>query len=84
MMQEGGEVADFQVVDKTMEKFGWPMAPAYLLTWLVSTTTASMPISECMKVFPDRNEHEGKNAVDRVWSSLSVLARKMARFFIVT
>ena len=24
--------ADFQKVDKVMERFGWPMGPAYLLT----------------------------------------------------
>lgn len=60
MMQEG---ADFQVVDKTMEKFGWPMGPAYLLD-VVGIDTAYHADQVMAEGFPDRMKHEGTNAVD--------------------
>ncbi|ETX10298.1 multifunctional fatty acid oxidation complex subunit alpha [Marinomonas ushuaiensis DSM 15871] len=63
MMQEG---ADFQVVDKTMEKFGWPMGPAYLLD-VVGVDTAFHADQVMAEGFPDRMKHEGKNAVDRLF-----------------
>ncbi|MCW8354761.1 fatty acid oxidation complex subunit alpha FadB [Marinomonas pontica] len=63
MMQEG---ADFQVVDKTMEKFGWPMGPAYLLD-VVGIDTAYHADQVMAEGFPDRMKHEGTNAVDRLF-----------------
>jgi 3-hydroxyacyl-CoA dehydrogenase / enoyl-CoA hydratase / 3-hydroxybutyryl-CoA epimerase / enoyl-CoA isomerase len=63
MMQEG---ADFQVVDKTMEKFGWPMGPAYLLD-VVGVDTAFHADQVMAEGFPDRMKHEGKNAIDRLF-----------------
>ncbi|MBR7889585.1 fatty acid oxidation complex subunit alpha FadB [Marinomonas sp. A79] len=63
MMQEG---ADFQVVDKTMEKFGWPMGPAYLLD-VVGVDTAFHADQVMAEGFPDRMKHEGTNAVDRLF-----------------
>ncbi|BFM51401.1 fatty acid oxidation complex subunit alpha FadB [Marinomonas sp. THO17] len=63
MMQEG---ADFQVVDKTMERFGWPMGPAYLLD-VVGVDTAYHADQVMADGFPDRMKHEGKNAVDRLF-----------------
>ena len=63
MMQEG---ADFQVIDKTMEKFGWPMGPAYLLD-VVGVDTAYHADQVMAEGFPDRMKHEGKNAVDRLF-----------------
>jgi 3-hydroxyacyl-CoA dehydrogenase/enoyl-CoA hydratase/3-hydroxybutyryl-CoA epimerase/enoyl-CoA isomerase len=63
MMQEG---ADFQVVDKTMERFGWPMGPAYLLD-VVGIDTAFHADQVMAEGFPDRMKHEGKNAVDRLF-----------------
>jgi len=63
LMQEG---ADFQVVDKTMEKFGWPMGPAYLLD-VVGIDTAYHADQVMAEGFPDRMKHEGTNAVDRLF-----------------
>ncbi|AEF55230.1 fatty acid oxidation complex subunit alpha FadB [Marinomonas posidonica] len=63
MMQEG---ADFQVVDKTMERFGWPMGPAYLLD-VVGVDTAFHADQVMAEGFPDRMKHDGKNAVDRLF-----------------
>lgn len=63
MMKEG---ADFQVVDKTMEKFGWPMGPAYLLD-VVGVDTAFHADQVMANGYPDRMKHEGSNAVDRLY-----------------
>jgi 3-hydroxyacyl-CoA dehydrogenase/enoyl-CoA hydratase/3-hydroxybutyryl-CoA epimerase/enoyl-CoA isomerase len=60
MMKEG---ADFQLVDKTMERFGWPMGPAYLLD-VVGVDTAFHADQVMAEGFPDRMKHEGINAVD--------------------
>lgn len=57
------EGADFRVVDKTMEKFGWPMGPAYLLD-VVGIDTAFHADQVMAEGFPDRMKHEGTNAVD--------------------
>jgi 3-hydroxyacyl-CoA dehydrogenase/enoyl-CoA hydratase/3-hydroxybutyryl-CoA epimerase/enoyl-CoA isomerase len=45
--------ADFQVIDKTMEKFGWPMGPAYLLD-VVGMDTAVHAAAVMAEGFPDR------------------------------
>ena len=63
LMQEG---ADFQQVDKAMEKFGWPMGPAYLLD-VVGIDTAYHADQVMAEGFPDRMQHEGVNAVDRLF-----------------
>ncbi|MEL0637309.1 MULTISPECIES: fatty acid oxidation complex subunit alpha FadB [Marinomonas] len=60
MMKEG---ADFQLVDKTMERFGWPMGPAYLLD-VVGVDTAFHADQVMAEGFPDRMKHDGVNAVD--------------------
>jgi len=58
--------ADFRVIDKVMEKFGWPMGPAYLLD-VVGIDTAS----HCMKVmaegFPDRMQYDFRTAIDHLY-----------------
>ncbi|MBJ7537438.1 fatty acid oxidation complex subunit alpha FadB [Marinomonas transparens] len=63
MMEEG---ADFQQVDKVMERFGWPMGPAYLLD-VVGVDTAFHADQVMAQGYPDRMKHEGKNAVDRLF-----------------
>jgi 3-hydroxyacyl-CoA dehydrogenase/enoyl-CoA hydratase/3-hydroxybutyryl-CoA epimerase/enoyl-CoA isomerase len=45
--------ADFQVVDKAMERFGWPMGPAYLLD-VVGMDTAVHAAAVMAEGFPDR------------------------------
>ncbi|MDV6318691.1 fatty acid oxidation complex subunit alpha FadB [Chromohalobacter sp. HP20-39] len=52
--------ADFEHVDKVMEKFGWPMGPAYLLD-VVGMDTAVHAQAVMAEGFPDRMAQEAKN-----------------------
>jgi len=52
--------ADFQVVDKAMEKFGWPMGPAYLMD-VVGIDTGVHAAAVMAEGFPDRMQHEFKD-----------------------
>ena len=52
--------ADFQAVDKAMEKFGWPMGPAYLMD-VVGMDTAVHAAAVMAEGFPDRMSHDWKN-----------------------
>ncbi|WP_104201642.1 fatty acid oxidation complex subunit alpha FadB [Billgrantia saliphila] len=52
--------ADFQRVDKVMEKFGWPMGPAYLLD-VVGMDTAVHANEVMAEGFPDRMAQGGKS-----------------------
>ncbi len=45
--------ADFQAVDKVMERFGWPMGPAYLMD-VVGMDTAVHAAAVMAEGFPDR------------------------------
>ena len=45
--------ADFQAVDKAMERFGWPMGPAYLMD-VVGMDTAVHAAEVMAEGFPDR------------------------------
>ncbi len=45
--------ADFQAVDKVMERFGWPMGPAYLMD-VVGMDTAVHAANVMAEGFPDR------------------------------
>lgn len=60
--------ADFRVIDKVMESFGWPMGPAYLLD-VVGIDTAA----HCMKVmaegFPDRMQYDFTTAIDHLYEA---------------
>lgn len=58
--------ADFRKVDKVMERFGWPMGPAYLLD-VVGVDTAHHADRVMAAGFPDRMEHEGENVIDRMF-----------------
>ncbi|WP_448217078.1 fatty acid oxidation complex subunit alpha FadB [Endozoicomonas sp. 2B-B] len=55
--------ADFQQVDKVMEKFGWPMGPAYLLD-VVGIDTGSHAEKVMAEGFPDRMSRDWKSAID--------------------
>ena len=55
--------ADFQQVDKVMEKFGWPMGPAYLMD-VVGIDTGVHAQSVMAAGFPDRMAQDFKSAVD--------------------
>jgi 3-hydroxyacyl-CoA dehydrogenase / enoyl-CoA hydratase / 3-hydroxybutyryl-CoA epimerase / enoyl-CoA isomerase len=52
--------ADFQAVDKVMEKFGWPMGPAYLMD-VVGMDTAVHAAEVMAQGFPERMRHPWKN-----------------------
>jgi len=54
---------DFLRIDKVMEKFGWPMGPAYLLD-VVGIDTAHHAAAVMAKGFPDRMASPGKTATD--------------------
>ncbi|MBD3640327.1 MAG: fatty acid oxidation complex subunit alpha FadB, partial [Marinobacter sp.] len=55
--------ADFQKIDKVMEKFGWPMGPAYLLD-VVGMDTARHANEVMADGFPDRMKADFKSAID--------------------
>ncbi len=55
--------ADFQAVDKAMEKFGWPMGPAYLMD-VVGMDTAVHAAGVMAEGFPDRMKYDFKGATD--------------------
>jgi len=54
---------DFQRIDKVMEKFGWPMGPAYLLD-VVGIDTAHHASSIMAKAFPDRMSFKNKTILE--------------------
>jgi 3-hydroxyacyl-CoA dehydrogenase/enoyl-CoA hydratase/3-hydroxybutyryl-CoA epimerase/enoyl-CoA isomerase len=55
--------ADFQAVDKVMEKFGWPMGPAYLLD-VVGIDTGVHAAAVMAEGFPDRMKPDYKSATE--------------------
>ena len=59
---------DFQRIDKVMEKFGWPMGPAYLLD-VVGIDTAHHADTVMAEGFPDRMRHEGKTAITAMYEA---------------
>ncbi|RDB44052.1 fatty acid oxidation complex subunit alpha FadB [Halomonas sp. DQ26W] len=60
--------ADFQHIDKVMEKFGWPMGPAYLLD-VVGLDTAVHANEVMAEGFPDRMAREGKTAIQVMYDN---------------
>jgi len=60
--------ADYQRVDKVMEKFGWPMGPAYLLD-VVGMDTAVHANAVMAEGFPDRMAREGKTAIQVMYDN---------------
>ncbi|WP_439134440.1 fatty acid oxidation complex subunit alpha FadB [Pseudomaricurvus sp.] len=55
--------ADFQKVDKVMEKWGWPMGPAYLMD-VVGIDTGSHAEHVMAEGFPERMSKDYKTVVD--------------------
>ncbi len=58
--------ADYQKVDKVMERFGWPMGPAYLLD-VVGMDTAKHAGDVMAEGFPDRMKYDEKTAVEAMF-----------------
>ncbi len=55
--------ADFTAIDKVMEKFGWPMGPAYLLD-VVGIDTAVHAANVMADGFPDRMKKDFKDSIE--------------------
>ena len=60
--------ADFQQVDKVMEKFGWPMGPAYLMD-VVGMDTGHHGQAVMADGFPDRMQGSYKTAGDAMYEA---------------
>jgi 3-hydroxyacyl-CoA dehydrogenase/enoyl-CoA hydratase/3-hydroxybutyryl-CoA epimerase/enoyl-CoA isomerase len=60
--------ADFRRVDKVMEKFGWPMGPAYLID-VVGADTAHHAAAVMAQGFPDRMQNSEKVALDVLYEN---------------
>lgn len=60
--------ADFQQVDKVMEKFGWPMGPAYLID-VVGLDTGVHGAEVMAEGFPDRMRPESKGAIQTLYEA---------------
>lgn len=59
---------DFQRIDKVMEKFGWPMGPAYLLD-VVGIDTGVHATKIMAEAFPDRMSYTSKTAIDVMYEN---------------
>ena len=57
---------DFQRIDKVMEKFGWPMGPAYLLD-VVGIDTGFHASSIMASAFPDRMGFKHKTILEMMY-----------------
>ncbi len=59
---------NYQRIDKVMEKFGWPMGPAYLLD-VVGIDTGSHASKIMAQAFPERMTMEGKTIIDVMYEN---------------
>ncbi|MDV2439683.1 fatty acid oxidation complex subunit alpha FadB [Acinetobacter gerneri] len=60
--------ADFQQIDKVMEKFGWPMGPAYLMD-VVGIDTGVHGAEVMAEGFPDRMKPDYKGSVQSMYEA---------------
>ena len=63
-----GAGIDFTRIDKIMERFGWPMGPAYLLD-VVGMDTAYHARDVMAEGFPDRMKEEGETCIDVLYKA---------------
>ncbi|MFV0455163.1 MAG: fatty acid oxidation complex subunit alpha FadB [Pseudomonas sp.] len=59
---------DFARADKVMEKFGWPMGPAYLMD-VVGMDTGHHGRDVMAEGFPDRMKDDGRTAIDVMYEA---------------
>ena len=59
---------DFQKIDKVMEKFGWPMGPAYLLD-VVGIDTGVHASKIMAEAFPDRMAYSSKTILEVMYEN---------------
>ncbi len=62
------EGVDFARIDKVMEKFGWPMGPAYLLD-VVGIDTAFHAASIMAEGFPDRMSYSYESSMEKMYKA---------------
>ncbi|MEB3767304.1 fatty acid oxidation complex subunit alpha FadB [Acinetobacter sp. MD2] len=60
--------ADFQQIDKVMEKFGWPMGPAYLMD-VVGIDTGVHGAEVMAEGFPDRMKPDFKGSIQSMYEA---------------
>ena len=60
--------ADFQQIDKVMEKFGWPMGPAYLMD-VVGIDTGVHGAEVMAEGFPDRMKPDYKGSIQSMYEA---------------
>lgn len=60
--------ADFQQVDRVMEKFGWPMGPAYLID-VVGIDTGVHGAKVMADGFPDRMKPDYQGAIEQMYQA---------------
>ncbi len=77
LMRDG---ADFQRVDKVMERFGWPMGPAYLLD-VVGIDTGKHGEAVMAEGFPDRMAPDFKSVVDVMYENKRFGQKTNAGFY---
>jgi 3-hydroxyacyl-CoA dehydrogenase/enoyl-CoA hydratase/3-hydroxybutyryl-CoA epimerase/enoyl-CoA isomerase len=57
---------DFRRIDQVMERFGWPMGPAWLLD-VVGIDTARHAGAVMARAYPDRMAHPGPSAIEAMF-----------------
>ena len=72
--------ADFQKVDKVMERFGWPMGPAYLLD-VVGMDTGKHAEGVMAEGYPDRMQRDFKTAMDVMFENKRFGQKTNAGFY---
>lgn len=77
MVDEG---VDFRTIDKAMEKFGWPMGPAYLLD-VVGIDTAVHASAVMQKGFPERMNFGSEKSALKLLFEKGLLGQKSGRGF---
>ena len=65
LVADGG---DIHTIDKTMERFGWPMGPAYLLD-VVGLDTGKHAAAVMAEGFPERMGSDGDTVIDAMFAA---------------
>ena len=77
LVADGGNIP---AIDKAMERFGWPMGPAYLLD-VVGLDTGKHAAAVMAEGFPDRMASDGDNRHRRDVRGRTLRARRTTRGF---
>ena len=72
---------DFTRIDKVMEKWGWPMGPAFLLD-VVGIDTAVHADKVMAEAFPDRMAHTGQSASEVMFGAQRLGQKNGKGFYI--